>query len=143
MRVPVRAFAGFRAGLSAFCCRIDKKTFGGLAGLAVLLVFWDSLLPLLGEGLHLLVEVVEVALEHLLEKLFHLTPRQAQTILAWSALGLCLYGIAWLSRKVYALALAAFLALKACWAAFMADEAAWLKLAVALGALGAALYVFS
>jgi len=143
MRIAMYASDKCLARLSAFYRRIDIKTVGGVAGLAVLALFWDSLLPALGHGLHLLVEVVELALEHLLEKLFGLTPRQAQTVLAWSALGLFLYGAAWALRKAYAAALAAFLVCKERVAAFMAGDAAWFKLALAAGAVGATLYLFS
>lgn len=143
MRVAMYARVKFAEGISTVCRRVGKRNAVGAVCAAVLVLFWDSLLPLLGHGLHVLVEVVELALEHALEKLFGLSPRQAQTVLAWSALGLVLYGAAWALLKAHAAALRTFAALKERWAAFIADEAAWFKLAVAAGALGVAVYLFT
>lgn len=52
----------------------------------LLLLFGDAVLPTLGHGLHFVIEIIELPLEHLLEWAFHLSPRQAQAVLAWSAL---------------------------------------------------------
>lgn len=72
-----------------------------LAASLMLALFWDSLLPIMGHLLHLLIEVVELPLEHLLEWAFHVSPRQAQGILAWTAAAGLLYGGARLVRMVY------------------------------------------
>lgn len=72
-----------------------------LGALLLLALFWDSLLPIMGHLLHLLIEVVELPLEHLLEWAFHVSPRQAQGILAWTAAAGLLYGGAKLVRMVY------------------------------------------
>lgn len=74
--------------------------FGTLA--VVFLLFWDALLPMLGGGLHLTIEVVEITLEHFLEHAFGLTARQAQFVLAYTALALVLYALWRLFRKVQA-----------------------------------------
>lgn len=65
--------------------RNAAKSVALLATVAVFVLFWDSLLPTIGHVLHLLIEVVELPLEHLLEWAFHVSPRQAQGILAWTA----------------------------------------------------------
>lgn len=72
-----------------------------LAAIALLALFWDSLLPNMGHLLHLLIEVVELPLEHLLEWAFHVSPRQAQGILAWTAAAGVLYASFKLVRIVY------------------------------------------
>lgn len=72
-----------------------------MAASLMLALFWDSLLPIMGQLLHLLIEVVELPLEHLLEWAFHVSPRQAQGILAWTAAAGLLYGGARLVRMVY------------------------------------------
>lgn len=71
------------------------------AAIALLALFWDSLLPNMGHLLHLLIEVVELPLEHLLEWAFHVSPRQAQGILAWTAAAGVLYASFKLVRIVY------------------------------------------
>jgi hypothetical protein len=58
---------------------------------AALLPYWDSLLHLLGEALHLGIEVLELSFEHSVEAVFGLSPRDAQVVTAWTGLGLAVY----------------------------------------------------
>lgn len=112
MRTPKMARIPLPASLDAPARRAAYRFLGTAAALAVLVLFWDSLLPLLVEGLHVLLEFVEVMLERLLEKLFHWTPRQAQTFLAWTGLALLVYWTVKLVRKACAEARRAFAALQ-------------------------------
>lgn len=80
---------------------VPSQRFVVLAALVLLALFWDSLLPILGHLAHLLIEVVELPLEHLLEWAFHVSPRQAQGILAWTAAAGLLYGCVKFVRFVY------------------------------------------
>jgi hypothetical protein len=75
--------------------RALMRAYPCLSGLAIvlptLILVGDAVLPTLGHVLHLLIEVIEVPLEHVLEHVFHLTPRQAQGVLAWTALAGVIY----------------------------------------------------
>lgn len=129
-------------------CRTVYKTLGMVAASSVLILFWDTLLPLLGEVLHVLVEFVEVMLERFLEKIFHWTPRQAQTLIAWSGLALLVYGVAWLGRKACA-AVRRMSCLARDYANAWMDtarlvwgRASWLHFAGVAAVVGAALYLF-
>jgi hypothetical protein len=125
--------------------RVDGTTAAiGLALLA--LILWgDTLLPLLGHGLHVLIEVVESALEHLLESAFHFSPRQAQVVIAWSGLALAIHLAVILSRKAYRAARRAYFAARARWRSVASSPQAALvfRTAVGAGALGAAFHLFS
>ena len=52
-------------------------------GLFILFQFWDSLLGVALHALHILIEYLELALEHLLEILFHLEGHDGQMATAW------------------------------------------------------------
>jgi hypothetical protein len=49
----------------------------------VLWFFWDTLLGVTLHGLHIVVEILELGLEHLLESLFHVEGHTAQMYTAW------------------------------------------------------------
>jgi hypothetical protein len=70
--------------------RALMRAYPCLSGLSIalppLILVGDAVLPTIGHVVHLLIEIIEVPLEHLLEHVFHLTPRQAQGVLAWTAL---------------------------------------------------------
>ena len=132
------------ATLSPYWRRIDKKPLGLVAALFALILFGDSLPPLLGHVLHMLVEAVEWALEHFLEAVFGLSPRQAQVILFYSGLAITLY-LSWrLSRKAYFTALYAYSTAMARWRAIAGSAKAvvWFRIMVMVGALSASLYLF-
>ena len=78
-----------------------RRRLAVLAAALLFALFWDSLLPIVGHLAHLLIEVVELPLEHLLEWAFHVSPRQAQGILAWTAAAGLMYGCGKLVRFVY------------------------------------------
>ncbi|MDI1276967.1 hypothetical protein [Methylobacter sp.] len=135
----------FSANLSAYWRRIDKKTVGLVVALFISVLFGDTLLPLLGHVLHVLIEVVESVLEHLLEAAFGLSARQAQVILFYSALLIMLY-LAWrLSRKAYftALRVVATAQERGRAIANSAKAVAWFRTMVMIGAPGASLYLFT
>ena len=52
-------------------------------GLFMLFQFWDSLLGVALHALHILIEYLELTLEHLLEILFHLEGHDGQMATAW------------------------------------------------------------
>jgi len=125
--------------------RIGGKTVGIAVALVTLILFGDTLLPLLGHVLHVLIEVIESALEHFLESAFHVSPRQAQIILFYSGLALTIY-LSWYlwrkahstARRVYATAQERRRAI-----ANSAKAAAWFRTMVITGALGTAVYLFT
>ena len=128
---------------------ISYKTVGiSLLALAFTL-FGDVIMLAIGSGLHLLVEVVEITLEHALEHVFGLTPRQAQFVLAYSALVLGAYLLVYLSRKAYLASVRVWLATKtlglrtAEWAKTASHNPNWYTLATTLFAIGATIYLFT
>ena len=148
MRIQETTLSGFWAPLGTLLHGIDRKTIGLLATFAVLILFGDSLLPLLGDGLHLLLEVIESSLEHSLESSFGLTPRQAQISIAWTGLALVVWLSWYLSRKAYNAARRAFAVAQLRWCALKGSAKAawghvsWIRVAVMVGAMGATLYLF-
>lgn len=76
-------------------------------GIAASVLYWDSLLHLFGEALHLAIEVLELAFEHFVEAAFGLSSRNAQVVTAWTGLGVAIY---WLRRG--------YLAARRRWGAF-------------------------
>jgi hypothetical protein len=114
----------------------------------------DVLLSAIGQGLHILVEVIEVNLEHFLEKTFELTPRQAQFVLAYSALALVIYLCVYLTRKACAATQRAGRAAAALWRRALASAKSaqssiinwrinWRIIVGILGAVGLAIYLFT
>jgi hypothetical protein len=131
--------------------QVGNKTLGVVVVLNLLLLFGDTLLSLLGHLLHVLIEVIDSALEHLLESIFHISKRQAQIILFYSEL---LIGIAvswYLLRKAYFTALHACSTAQPRWRAIASSAntlwgtraAIWFRGMVMIGALGAAFYLFT
>jgi hypothetical protein len=111
--------------------------------------FGDVLLSAIGQGMHILVEVIEINLEHFLEKTFDLTPRQAQFVLAYSALALVIYLCVYLTRKAYAAAqragrAAAALSQRALISVKSVQSSVnWRIIVGVLGAVGLAIYLFT
>lgn len=78
-----------------------KIVFAILLGLS-LAMFGHGLVVALGHLLHLLIMIIESMVEHLLEWLFHLSPRQAEMITFWLGFAI-LVGVARpVSIKIYA-----------------------------------------
>ncbi|BBA35712.1 hypothetical protein sS8_3775 [Methylocaldum marinum] len=63
----------------------------------------DTVFSFLLEGIHLLVEVVEFAAEHLLEAHFGLSTRAAQMVTAWLGLAVFLGVSPFIVRKLWAM----------------------------------------
>jgi len=120
--------------------RIDKKTMGIAATVAVLILFGDSLFPLIGHLLFLVVEFIEQESENLLEFAFGLSTRQAQIVIVWVGLPI-IFCVGWfLLRKPLA-------ALKARWVGFSnwvkGDWSAedWFRILALIAVLSATLYL--
>jgi hypothetical protein len=122
--------------------RISRKAIGLIAASAILLVFGDTLVPMLGHGLYLLIEVLEQALEDILEAAFGLSKRQSQIVLFWTGLPSMAYLFLYLVRKLC-------FAARTRWDAIM-DSAravwindAWIQVIVMLGGLGTVFYLIT
>ncbi len=77
-----------------------KIVYAILLGIG-LAMFGHDLLGVLGHLLHLLIEIIESVVEHLLEWLFNLSPRQAEMITFWLGFAI-LVGVARpVSIKIY------------------------------------------
>jgi len=135
----------FSAHLNAVWQRTDKKTVGLVAALFTLILFGDTLLPLLGHVLHVLIEVIESALEHFLESAFHVSPRQAQIILFYSGLAIAIYLSWYLWRIAHSTALRAYSIAQERRRAIAnsAKAANWFRIMAMVGALGTTLYLFT
>jgi hypothetical protein len=115
-----------------------KKAFLFAFLAAALLLYGDILLPLLGHGLHVLIEVLELSFEHFVEWAFGLAGHQAQMVTGWTGFLLAAYLAVKLLRKACRLAERAATAAAVRWANFKAALAADFRLKLALSA-GAAL----
>ncbi len=127
----------FFAYLRAIWCQ-HKKTTSLIVALLILFLFGDTLLPLIGHFLHVLIEVVESILEHFLEKTFGLSARQAQIVLFYSAVVIIAYLSWYLVRKAY---FAARHLVQTHWCSIKTSP--WFKPLLMFGALGATIYIFS
>ncbi len=130
----------FFAYLSAIWCQ-NKKTVSLAAISCILLLFGDTLLPLLGHSLHVLLEVVEALLEHFLESTFGLTSRQAQIILFYSAVVIIACLSWYLARKAYFYVREMYAVVQVQWRVIKASP--WFKALLMFGALGTTFYIFS
>lgn len=125
--------------------RVDKKAVGLLVIVLVLIGFADTLLALLGHILHMMIELVESALEHLLETAFGLSSRQAQMVLFYSWLLITLY-LTWrLLHKMYFIALSLYETLVMRWQAttHSAKTIIWFRGMTIIGILGMGFYLFT
>ena len=85
------------ATVRKFCC--SKPVLFTLGALS-LWHFGDVLLGTLLHALHVVIEVLEMGLEHLLEALFHLEGHDAQMATAWIGLALILTLIAFIGNRL-------------------------------------------
>lgn len=131
--------------VSALYRFIGSVTVGIMLGIPTLFLFGDTLLPLLGHVLHVLIEVIESVLEHFLESVFDLSPRQAQVILFYSGLAIAIYLSWYLTRKAHSAALRVYATAQERWRAIASSvkAAAWFRIMVMVGALGTTLYLFT
>lgn len=130
---------------SALWQRVGDKTALVVVALTTLILFGDTLLPLLGHVLHVLIEVIDSTLEHFLESIFHVSKRQSQIILFYSELAIAIYLSWYLSRKAYFTALYAYSSAQTRWRAIAssAKAATLFRGMVMVGALSATLYLFT
>lgn len=85
------------ATVRKFCCSKPVLFTVGTLG------FWhfgDVLIGTLLHALHVVIEVLEMGLEHLLEALFHLEGHDAQMATAWIGLALTLTLIAFIGNRL-------------------------------------------
>lgn len=83
------------------CQQISSKTLYSLLIGFALLMFGHDLLFTLGHFLHVLISIIEWGLEHLLQWLFKVSPRQAEILTFWLGFTM-LAGLAWpISRRAY------------------------------------------
>lgn len=135
----------FSAYLGAVWRRIDKKTASLVAATFALILFGDTLLPLLGHGLHILYEMIESMAGHFLEGIFHLSKRQAEIIFFWSSLAIAI-GLSWtLTRKAHRAARRAVTTVQERRRA-LAESATimtWIRIALVISSLSATLFLFT
>ncbi len=125
---------------------INKKTLlGWVVVFFVLLLFGDSLLPIIGHLFHVLIEVAESAIEHLLEAVFGLSPRQAQMVLFYSWLLITIYLTWQLLRKAYFAVLDLYAAAMTRWQAWVESPkmVAWFRGMMMLSVFSASVYLFT
>lgn len=67
-------------------------------GLSIMILFGDQILSLVGHFLHVVLEVIELALEHFLESTFDLGRKQAQIVVFWTGFSI-LSCLAWFGLK--------------------------------------------
>jgi hypothetical protein len=137
---------------SALYRRVASKTVGVAVALVTLVLFGDTLLPLLGHGfillghgLHILYEIIESVAGQFLEWAFHLSKRQAEIIFFWSSLAIALYLSWYLSRKAHVAARRAYSTVRER-RRTMAESAKitiWIRIALIISALSATLFLFS
>jgi uncharacterized membrane protein YhaH (DUF805 family) len=85
------------ATVRKFCC---SKPVLFTAGALGLWHFGDVLLGTLLHALHVVIEVLEMGLEHLLEALFHLEGHDAQMATAWIGLALILILVTYTVKRL-------------------------------------------
>ncbi|WGS87221.1 hypothetical protein [Methylomonas sp. UP202] len=138
-------------GVLANAYAAAKRRYGGrrlayFVAALVMLGFGDTLLPLIGHGVHVAIEIVEWLLEHWLEAAFGLSPRQAEIAVFWLGIVAIGYGSWRVARAAYLAALAWWRDLAARWRANSAGRAYWPALArsaLVFGALGSTLLMFT
>jgi hypothetical protein len=125
--------------------RVNNKTLSVVVTLILLLLFGDILLPLLGHVLHVLIEIIDSALEHFLESAFHLSKRQSQIILFYSELVIGITVFRYLLRKAYVAVLQEYAIVRANWFSkpIPVRFAAFIRAIFMLGALSATLLMFT
>lgn len=122
-------------------CYQHKKTVSIAAAFLIVWLFGDSLLPIIGHFLHILLEVVESMLEHFLENVFGLSSRQAQIILFYSAIAM-IARLAWYAaRKAYFSALHGYEVAQTFSRSPKVKK--WIKAMLMFSALGTTIYIFS
>ncbi len=152
MKIFELLIAWLTAHASALYRWIGGKTVGVVVALVTLILFGDTLLPLLGHGLvllghvlHLLYEIFESLAGHLLEWAFHLSKREAEIIIFWSSLATAI-GLSWqLSRKAHVAARRAVTTAQEQWNAKVESVkiASWIRIALIISTLSATLFLFT
>ncbi len=135
--------------LGVYILQIDKRAAALAAGGLTFWLFGDSLLPVIAHGLHLGIEVIELAFEHFLEWAFGLSPRAAQTITFWTGFVGIVYGSFRLLRRTY-------VELRRAWDATLSRLRRWVKeepsawighpyarLTLTVGAISATVYLLA
>ncbi len=98
-------FELFGTCLAAYASALLQRVGVIVALITTLILFGDTLLPLLGHVLHVLIEVIDSTREHFLESVFQVSKRPSQIILFYSELAIAIYLSWYLTRKAYFTAL--------------------------------------
>lgn len=130
----------FLADLFSFCCQ-NKKTLGFIILLCILLLFGDTLLPIIGHFLHVLSEIFESILEHFLEATFGMTERQAQITLFYGAFTIVALTSYYIARKTWFAMCELVVVSKAQW--LVIKNTPWFKSLLVFFAIGTTFYLFS
>ncbi|MBL1262451.1 hypothetical protein [Candidatus Methylomicrobium oryzae] len=81
--------------------RTSRKTISVAVFLVIAALFGDTLLLLLKKFLHVLVEIFESVMEHFLQSVFPISPRQAEMIVFWLDLLMASVLLWYLLNKAY------------------------------------------
>lgn len=133
--------------LNGVFCRTAPKTVRILVALMTLMLFGDTLLPMFGHVLHVLIEMIELVVEHFLESAFGLSPRQAEIAVGWIGMALISYLSLQLLRKAYDAVWYAYFKVKVRWSIFIVSAKAawgnvvWIWGAMIIGALGSTFFL--
>jgi hypothetical protein len=130
----------FFAYIASFWCQ-NIKTVCVLILLGSFFLFSDSLLPIIGHFLHILIEVVESILEHFLEATFGMTERQAQITLFYSAVIILAYIGYYLACQAYFAMCELIAVAKVQWRLF--KKTPLFKTLLVFFAIGTTFYLFS
>lgn len=130
----------FFAYMVSFWCQ-NIRTICVLILLGSFFLFSDSLLPIIGHFLHILIEVVESILEHFLEASFGMTERQAQITLFYSAITILAYIAYYLAYQAYFAMCELIAAAKVQWRIF--KNTPLFKALLVFFAIGTTFYIFS
>ncbi|MCX7097990.1 MAG: hypothetical protein NTV43_08835 [Methylococcales bacterium] len=131
------------ANLAPLWQRLDRTTASWMLASGIALLFADSLLPLIGHGLHMLNEVLESIAVHFLEHVFHLHKRQADLIVFWCSFIAAAYLLWRLGTQLCHRLNNVCLSIRTNWRSYFASLSlkAWLWLAFSLLITGKLLFL--
>ena len=109
--------------------RFGLKKVGWVSGSIFMILFGDTLIPAIFHVFHVIWQIVEFVTEHFLESMFHLTPKQAEFIVAWMGI-LTMLGVgSMLIYKAYRYSILIFIRMQFYWnelkANLEADSLRW------------------
>lgn len=116
-----------------------------MLGIPTLFLFGDTLLSLLGHGLHVLFKIFESITGHFFEGAFHLSKRTAEIIIFWSSLTIAI-GLMWqLMRMVHIVVRRTYNTVQE--RRLVLEESSkivvWIRIALIISSLSATLFLFA